>query len=114
MNVLVVDDEKEICKMFTKFLSIKGHRVKSALTGKRAIKLVRRKYFDYVFLDIIMPGVPANEVLKEIRKISPETRIVVITGKLVNRNLLREFRNKGASECIQKPFRMEEIERIVM
>lgn len=113
MNILVVDDEKEICKMFNKFLSIKGHRVKSVLTGKKAIKLVKRKYFDFVFLDIVMPGVPASEVLEEIRKISQTTRIVIITGKLVNKNLLSEFRKKGASECIQKPFRMEEIEKIV-
>ena len=32
MNILVVDDEEEICKMFTKWLSTKGHQVKSALT----------------------------------------------------------------------------------
>jgi len=111
LNILVVDDEKEICRMFTKWLSLEEHRVKSALTGKKAIKLVKKKYYDIVFLDIIMPGIPAIEVLEKIKKISPKTKVIVITGKLmdVDKDLSSELRQKGASEFLQKPFQMKEI-----
>lgn len=111
LNILVVDDEKEICRMFTKWLSLEEHRVKSALTGKKAIKLVKKKYYDIVFLDIIMPGIPAIEVLEKIKKISPKTKVIVITGKLmdVDKDLSSELRQKGASEFLQKPFQMKDI-----
>jgi len=115
MNILTVDDEEEICRMFTKWLSLEGHKVKSALTGKEAIKLVENEYFDIVFLDIIMPGIPPIEVLEKIKEISPKTKVIVITGQLmdVDKDLSNEFSQKGASEHLQKPFKMEEIIEII-
>ncbi len=58
LSILAVDDEEEICKMFVKWLSLEGLRVKSASTGKKAIYLAKKEKFDFVFLDIIMPGIP--------------------------------------------------------
>ena len=115
MNILVVDDEKEICRMFTKWLSLEGHRVKSVLTGKKAVKRVKKKYYDIVFLDIVMPGIPAIEVLEKIKKISPKTKVIVITGKLmdVDKDLSTELRQKGASEYLQKPFKINDIREII-
>lgn len=109
MNILVMDDEEEICKIFTNWLSTEGHRVKSVLTGREAIELVKNEYFNVAFLDIIMPEIPGNIVLEEIKKISPETKVVIITGKLMNDYLLNKLIQKGASGCIQKPFGIEEI-----
>ncbi len=80
LNILIVDDEEDICKMFEKWLSIERHRVQSALTGKEAINLAKKEHFDVVFLDIIITGTKAFEVLEKIKKISPETKVVIITG----------------------------------
>ncbi len=113
LNILIVDDEEEICKMFTKWLSLDGHRLKSALTGKGAIDLVREESFNFVFLDIVMPGIASIDVLKEIRKISPETKIIMITGKLMYKDLLNELIQKGASGYLQKPFNIEDIKEII-
>lgn len=109
MNILVVDDEQEICKIFSKWLSSEGHRVKSALTGKKAIDLVKKKYFDIVFLDIVMPGISGVDTLEEIKRISPKTKAIMITGRFIDKNLLNELRQKGASGFLQKPFKMEDI-----
>lgn len=50
-NVAIVSsDEEEICKMFTKWLSAEGHKVKSALDGEEALKLVEKERFDVVLL----------------------------------------------------------------
>ncbi len=114
MNILVMDDEEEICKIFINWLSAKGHRVKSALTGREAIELVKNEYFNVAFLDIIMPGIPGNIVLEEIKKLSPETKVVMITGKLMNDYLLNKLRQKGASGCIQKPFGIEKIKEALV
>lgn len=114
MNVLVMDDEEEICKILINWLSTEGHRVKSVLTGREAIELVKDEYFNVAFLDIIMPGIPGNIVLEEIKKISPETKVVMITGKLMNDYLLNKLIQKGASGCIQKPFGIEEIKEALV
>ena len=109
INILVVDDEEDICKMFTKWLSLEGHRVISTLTGKKAINLVKKEYFNVVFLDIVMPGIPAVKVYDKIKEISPKTKIVIMTGKLLDNSLLNELREKGSSGFLQKPFKIEDI-----
>ena len=112
-NILVVDDEEEICKMFTKWLSLDGHIVKSALTGRDAVDLVKKDSFNIVFLDIIMPGVPSIDVLEKIKKISQETKVVMMTGKLMDKDLLNDLIQKGASGYLQKPFKIEDIKGII-
>ncbi len=109
MNVLVVDDEEEICKMLRKWLSAKGHQVKSALTGKKALDLVKKESFDIVFLDIVMPGMTAFDALEKIQEISLKTKVFMITGKLVDKELWEELKAKGASGYLQKPFKIEDI-----
>lgn len=109
LNILVVDDEEEICNMFEKLLSFEGHRGQSALTGKKAINLVKKEHFDVVFLDIVIPGITVFEVLEKIKKISPETKVVIITGKLIDKDLLQELEQKGSSVFLQKPFKIEDI-----
>ena len=51
LRILVVDDEEDICKMFTKWLSLDGHNAKSVLKGQEAIELVKKDGFNFVFLD---------------------------------------------------------------
>ena len=114
INILVVDDEEKICKILADWLSGDGHRVKSVLSGKKAIDLVRNEYFNVVFLDIIMLGIPGNIVLEEVKKVSPKTKVVMMTGKIMNYHLLKELRQKGASACIQKPFGIEEIREVLL
>jgi len=112
-NILIVDDEEEICKMFTKWLSLDGHRVKYALTGRDAVDLAKKDSFNVVFLDVVMPGVPSIEVLEEIKNISPETKVVMITGKLMDKDSLSDLMQKGAIGYLQKPFKIEDIKEII-
>ena len=111
MNMLVIDDEEEICKILVNWLSADGHRVKSVPTGEKAIELVNDEHFDVVLLDVIMPGISSLTVLQQIKRISPKTKVIVITGKLVNDYILEELKQNGASVCVQKPFREEEIKK---
>jgi DNA-binding NtrC family response regulator len=109
----VVDDEEDICKMFTKWLSLDGHKAKSALKGEVAIDLVKKDNFNFVFLDVVMPGIASIDVLKEIKKISPETKVVMITDTLMDKALLDELIQKGALGYLQKPFKIEDIKEII-
>jgi len=95
--------------MFTKWLSTEGHKVKSVSTGENALNLFMKEHFDVVFLDVIMPGIPSLIVLDEIKRISPKTKVVIITGRMLDKEFKKELKEKGAPGFIQKPFRLEDI-----
>jgi DNA-binding NtrC family response regulator len=113
LNILVVDDEENICRMLTKWLSLEEHRVKSAITRKEAIGLISKEDFNIVFLDMVMPGISVIEILKEIKETSPRTKIVMMSGNLTDRNLLKELKQRGASNYLQKPFKINDIMEII-
>ena len=108
-SVLVVDDEKDICAMFSKWLSQENISLKCVTSGDVAIELLEQMYFDVVFLDIIMPGVSVFEVIEKIKKKSPKTQIITISGKLIDNKLREAVKQRGAEEIIQKPFKMDDI-----
>ncbi len=109
MNILVLDDEEEICKMLTMWLSAEGHKVKSELSGEKGLNLFKKENFNVVLLDIVMPGIAAIDILKEIKEISPKTSVFMMTGKLVDIDLWKELKEKGASGYLQKPFKIEDV-----
>jgi len=112
-NFLAIDDEEEICRMITKWLCAEGHKVRFVLSGKKAIEQVRKEFFDFIFLDIIMPGMSALDVLKIIKENSPKTKVIVMTGKLIDQILLDEFKQEGASGFLQKPFSIADVNEIL-
>ncbi len=113
LNILAVDDEPNICRMLEKWLSADGHKVKSVQTGRKAINLVKKEYYNLVFLDIVMPGIPGDEALVKIKEISPKTKVVMITGSLLKKESWEKLKQKGASGFIQKPFKMEDIKKFL-
>lgn len=113
LNILVVDNEREICKMFEKWFSLEAHRVETVLTGKKAISLVKKKYFDIVFLNVILVELQGIEVLEKIKEISPKIKVIMISGKLLNKYLLSDLRKKGASGFLQKPFSIEDLHKLL-
>jgi DNA-binding NtrC family response regulator len=113
LNILVVDDEKEICRLLFKFLSSEGHRVKTAISGREAINLIKKENFDYVFLDILMPGISGEKALEKIKQISPKIKVIMITGSLLIKAKLDRLRQLGASEFLHKPFKIENILEII-
>ncbi len=113
LNVLVVDDEEKIGEMFVKWLSLKGHSVNFVMEGKKALHLIKQKTFGLVFLDILMPGISTEEILEGIKKISPKTKVIIITGKMITHGLMEELERKGASDFLQKPFKMNDVMKII-
>ena len=113
MKILVVDDEEKIGEMFVKWLSLKGHSVNFVMEGKKALHLIKQETFGLVFLDILMPGIPTEEILEGIKKISPETKVIIITGKMITPGLMEELKRKGASGFLQKPFKMNDVMKII-
>jgi len=107
-SILVVDDEKDICKALNFILSKEGYAVKEAYNGEIAIDLIKQENFDIVMTDIKMEKKDGFEVLRETQKISPVTAVIMMTsfgsvGSAV------EAMKAGATDYITKPFINDEI-----
>lgn len=79
-HILVVDDEPDIREALKLYLSHMDYTVYAAENGERALDLLRLKAPGIVLSDIKMPGMDGIELLQEIKTVSPETEVIMITG----------------------------------
>ncbi|HUI45784.1 MAG TPA: sigma-54 dependent transcriptional regulator [Nitrospirota bacterium] len=107
-NILVVDDEKDICMALNILLTKEGYTVKEAYNGEEALDRLRETNFDVVMTDIRMEKMDGFEVLKQTQKISPETSVVMMTAFASVGSAVEAMR-AGASDYITKPFINDEI-----
>ncbi len=80
MNILLVDDEKELVSTLAQRLEFRGFNADWAASGAEALKNAETKKYDAAVLDIKMPGISGIELGRELKKILPEIRIIFCTG----------------------------------
>ena len=108
-NILIIEDEKEIRDGLAEVLEDAGFAVDSADNGQQGLDKIRKKDFDAVVTDLIMPVVGGMEVLRETKRIKPHTCIILITAFATVDNAV-EAMKAGASDYITKPFRIDEVQ----
>ena len=102
-KVLIVDDEEWVREVFKDFCGVTNAiEVELADGGAEALRLVEKKQYDVITLDLIMPEMSGLDVLSDLKKISPKVPIWVITGNSTER-LVKEAGVLGASRVIYKP-----------
>jgi DNA-binding NtrC family response regulator len=107
-NILVVDDEKDICMALNIILTKEGYSVKEAYNGEQALERIRQENFDIIMTDIKMEKMDGFEVLKLAQQISPETSVVMMTAFASVGSAVEAMR-AGATDYITKPFINDEI-----
>lgn len=112
MNVLVVDDTKNIRTLLTKCLELCGYTVKTAENGHAALRIIEEERFDLVFLDIKMPTLSGTEVLKRMRDIGVNTPVIIITAYATVKNAI-DCTQLGAVAYLQKPFTADKIKNVL-
>jgi DNA-binding response OmpR family regulator len=112
-RILVVDDEIHVVRLLQKYLSSKSYDVYTATDGAEAIQMVKNVKPHIVLLDIIMPGIGGIETLKEIKKINPETSVIMITA-IVDEDLANKSLELGADDYIPKPIDLDYIDSVLL
>lgn len=107
-SILVIDDEEGMRALLSHELGLQGYRVVASGDGEKALQEMRRTRFDLVISDIRMPKLGGLETLDEIKRISPETEVIIMTGYASIEAAVQAMK-KGAYDFIQKPFNLEEI-----
>ncbi len=116
MRLLIVDDAMFMRRMLIDILEKGGHTVcGEAATGKEAVELYKELKPDLVTMDIIMPDMSGIEAVKEIKKIDPDAKILMVSA-MGQQALVLEAVQSGAKDYIVKPFQpsrvLESIGRI--
>jgi len=109
-KILVIDDEKATLKMFRLFLDVYGFDILTAESGEEGLDVFDREKPDIVLTDIKMPGMDGIEVLQEIKKRSPSTEVIVITGH-GDMDLAIQALNLDAADFINKPIQRQSLEQ---
>ncbi|OGP66047.1 MAG: hypothetical protein A3K22_05015, partial [Deltaproteobacteria bacterium RBG_16_42_7] len=107
-KILIVDDDDELRANLSGILRGKGYHTDEASSGKEAIKKALLGEFDIVLLDLMMPKMSGMDVLTELRKLKPKTKVIMITAFASIDNAVEAIK-KGASDYISKPFKIEEL-----
>ena len=110
MNILLVDDKKDILDTMGEILEIcHNHQVQGAASGKEALKFVRKKKYDLIIMDLALPVMNGIEVITKIRKVRPNARIVVLTGISCNDEIREKLRNMDVQKIFTKPRGIHEL-----
>lgn len=106
-NVLIVDDDPDLCQMLTTMLQTRGYRSTVAYNGPDGLKQVETEDPDIVILDVMMPGVDGWETFRHIRRVT-DAPVLVLTA-LNQQEYGGRARELGVDGYVQKPFYPSEL-----
>jgi len=110
-RILVIDDEALIREIVKEMLEVEGYVVSTAANGKEGLRLYREELPDLIITDIFMPEMEGLETIRELRRTSPDVKIVAISGggERGMLSFLEHARRFGAVQTLEKPFSREEL-----
>jgi len=114
-RILVVDDNEDLRSTIQALLRADGFDVAVAGNGQAALALHQSHPADVVITDLFMPDKDGIETIVELRKLSPQLKIVAISGwtSTQGSDYLQVAREIGATVTLQKPFDPQELSRVV-
>ncbi|MBT3881537.1 MAG: PAS domain S-box protein [Candidatus Scalindua sp.] len=101
--ILVVDDDIELCGNICEIIEKGGYKVESVHNGKEAIALSQKNKYDIILVDIELPDITGNKVVREISKTSSSTEFIYITGNATVDSAVEAVKNKQVISYETKP-----------
>jgi len=112
IRLLVVDDEPIVGKRLKQVFGKVGFEVESYTDSAAALAAMAEKPFDIVVTDLKMQGIDGIEVLKRVRAMNPETRVIIITG-YASPDTAELAEQEGVFAFLAKPFRLDELKEVI-
>ena len=111
-KILVVDDEINIAGGICEALGKEGYRTSSASNGLKALEAVREDFFHLIIADMRMPGMSGLELLRQVKRESPETMVIMLTAYGTIETAVRAMR-EGAYDYLSKPIDIKRLRILV-
>ena len=107
-NILVIDDDKDICLVLSKFLTKNNYQVNIANNGEEGLRQLRSTDFDLILCDYRLPDISGIELLQKIKILNSACAVIIITGYSDVKTAVETFRY-GASDYVTKPLYPDEL-----
>jgi two-component system OmpR family response regulator len=108
VRILVVEDEKKLAAHVARALGHDGHDARMVNDGKVALVEAREGNYELIVLDVQLPRMDGFEVLKQLRKLGVESRILMLTARGETQDKVAGLTG-GADDYLTKPFAMKEL-----
>ena len=113
MKILIVDDMDVARVALRSAFENEGFEVDEAKNGKQTILKVEKNNYDYVILDLGLPDMNGIEILKKIKKLDRETKVIILTGESEDKKIFNEAVLNGVQHYLLKPVNPKEILGII-
>jgi CheY-like chemotaxis protein/DNA-binding CsgD family transcriptional regulator len=109
-NILIVDDIPSNIRLMVSILDEHGYSVSYAQSGKHAIELCKKVFFDLILLDVMMPGMDGFEVCEVLKsmELTREIPVIFLTARTDQDSILKGF-EIGGVDYVTKPFSEKEL-----
>ena len=113
-KILLVDDQEPVREVAKDMLEALGYEVITAADGLEGISRYRDLWreIDLVILDMVMPNLSGGDCFRRMKEINPKARVVLSSGYSMD-GAIQDVMNEGILAFIQKPYRLEELSRVV-
>ncbi len=108
INILVIDDDKDVCEFLKKVLTEDGYNVDILTNPNRALHKMKAKTYHLIVLDLKMPHIRGEDLLKQIRKVNSDISVIVLTAYPSVDSAVQTLRN-NACDYLKKPFKIDEL-----
>lgn len=108
MRLLIVEDEKQLCRNIAKYMKMEGYTSDCCFSGGDAMDYIEAADYDAVILDIMLPEVNGMDILKKIRAGDRTTPVLLLTAKNTVEDKVAGL-DGGADDYLTKPFSLEEL-----
>ena len=108
MRLLLVEDEKKVSELVARALRAESYAVDVAEDGMRGWELAQSYEYDLIILDLMLPQLPGEEVLRRIRRTNQRVPILVLTARGATEDKVHNF-EAGADDYLTKPFAFAEL-----
>jgi len=113
INILIVDDEKDIREITQHFLQKRGYGAFIAANAAEAVELVKSEHPQLILLDLRLGPESGIDILRQIKSIDSNNKVIMVTG-LQDEESFRQAKELGADEFITKPFTADYLHQLIV
>ena len=107
INILIIEDEQGISKIIKSYLEKEGYNVFQAFDGKEGLDFFENEQIDLILLDLMIPKISGEDLIKEIRN-KANVPVIMVTAKVSEENIINGLK-LGADDYVTKPFSPKEL-----
>ena len=108
INILIIDDDKDICATLKKVLTLDGYKVKTLSKPETALRELQKNTYHLIILDLKMPEIKGEDLLREIRKLDEDISVIILTAFPSVDSAVVALQSQ-VYDYIKKPFKNSEL-----